>query len=180
MNRDYVSSDDFRSFKNDLARLKRENRALKISVVIISSIVFAMIILAGAPVRQNVVRTERLEIVDSNGNVRAELDSKSGEGPTLNLIDPNDICRVRLNIVDDKIPRLTFFDKQGRPRELLGVSSDGAAVKLFDQNGIMRAIFGLYDDGSNGVVLSDENGVPSGAFCSDSDGNAALKILKEK
>jgi hypothetical protein len=153
------------------------------SVAFVLGALFASLLLMGAAsgIRggADVVRAGRLEIVDADGSVRAELDVEPGGGPSLDLYDAGGVKRLRLNLVDDSIPRLTFFDEKGRTRELLGVSADGAAVKLFDEQGTMRVILGLYIDGTCGVALMDEKGEVRAGLVADALGDPSLDLFDQ-
>jgi hypothetical protein len=62
------------------------------------------------------LRSERFELVDQEGNVRARL-SMVNDVPTLVFYDENGTMRMRLTIPTDTHGGLTFFDKAGNPEK---------------------------------------------------------------
>ena len=133
----------------------------------------------------DVVRTHRLEIVDSKGAVRAVVGCTEGfeAAPVVLLYDAEG--RVRVCLTSSSLADgLTVYDSQGQPRALVllneavgpvvGVAAadslasaglylptEGPRLMVFDQSGQYRLILGLHGDAS-GVQVLDKSGVLRG------------------
>lgn len=71
-----------------------------------------------------VLRTQQLEIVDSEGQVRAELHADQGS-VTLSMHDKSGKLRLMLMVDDsDDTPSLTFHDDDLNPRVLLSLDEE--------------------------------------------------------
>jgi len=80
-----------------------------------------------------VIRAERFEVVDKDGQGRAALGLFLGE------------------------PYLSFRDKNGQERAELGLNNGEPGLGLGDKNGKIRAVLYL-EDGEPGLWLNDKNG----------------------
>lgn len=80
----------------------------------------------------NVIRAKKFELVDEQGESRAEL-SMSGDNPSLALYaSKGDSCARLAVIGDDAV--LTLIDKQGTFRVSLGVIGAKSSLALADEN----------------------------------------------
>jgi len=86
-----------------------------------------------------VLRTRRLELVDSSGDLRAVLGVDQTEQPHLTLYGSDGEPRLTLVLSGDTSPQLTLTDARGEPRALLELDADGnPRLGLFDDQGRIR------------------------------------------
>lgn len=64
----------------------------------------------------DIIRTRRLELVDAEGHVRAELTVGEDGRPGLGLLDKEGQVRARLVLGGDGVPMLTLWGKTGTLR----------------------------------------------------------------
>lgn len=116
---------------------------------------------------QPVVRAERFEVVDKDGNVRAFLTTLEDGSPTLNLLDENGESRAWMLLSNDGSPRLILMDEpllvlmdgSGEFRSVLSLDQDGSPnMSLVDGAGVFRSVFRLGPDGSPALLLNDGDG----------------------
>jgi hypothetical protein len=136
-----MNKDNHDQLEARLARVERTNKLL-LGVCAISIGLFVMS--CGQPAGQagGAMRTQRLEIVDANGNVRG-LFVADQQGAILSLDDAQGRPRVSLASGADR-PGLELFDDEGRPQVALTAERDGANLAISDVNGNLRATLGLY------------------------------------
>jgi len=89
----------------------------------------------------DVVRARRFELVDSSGQIRAELAAPGiggQQGPALTLFHSRGpvFTRIVLGLDDDGAPMLELFDGEGQPRATVRLGKDGSAqLALLDRDG---------------------------------------------
>lgn len=89
---------------------------------------------AAQPVVQDVVRTQRLEVVDANGKVRASIAPETF-GYSLSLNDENGKNRLGL-IAGNAGSGLGMYDETGRPRAVLSaLQQTPTTLRLSDAKG---------------------------------------------
>ena len=131
-------------------------------------------------VAQEVV-TQALRIVDTDGNMRAEV-SITDDGTTgVWLYGGDQDLRAFLGTSADGTPNLFLYDpgSDGSVRAALGLSGDGEpSLILFDagQDGASRAAMSLFDDGSAGLSLSDSLGKSGVSAQVNQDGSPTVLI----
>ena len=116
----------------------------------------------------SVTRTERLEIVGSDGITRAVLTTLEDGRPSLTMIDAQGRNRVWLFLSsDDGSPNLILIDKSrivlmdgaGEIRSALRLDDTGSPIfSSMDANGSLRTLLRLTADGSPVTELYDQNG----------------------
>jgi len=105
------------------------------------------------------VRAESFQVVDSTGDVRAELCVCPEGKPGLVLIDRGYKIRARFALLSDGFPGLELMDTRGRSRARLGLSADGNPTFVFlDENGATRAAIRLPDRGDANLHIQDGAG----------------------
>ena len=118
---------------------------------------------------QPVVRTERLEIVDGSGNIKALLTTIENGRPSLTLIDSAGEFRAWLYLSSDDTPnlilvdsgRMVLMDQNGEIRSTRRLDRNGEPILTFrDANGAIRSMSRLGEDGAPIVELYDETGQP--------------------
>jgi len=115
---------------------------------------------------EKTIRTNRIEIVDGKGNVRAVLGMTSNDEPRLALADRMGHIQAMLSIVPvpgnpDGIPSLRLLDKAGIPRTDISLNSGGNPVITFrNNNGEHLASLGGSGSADGGAewMLSDGDG----------------------
>ncbi len=134
-------------------RLERQNKQIKLTGIV-AVLGMALVLCCGAKdkVPKEIV-TESFHVVDTEGRARAGL-----------YVDQDD------NIA------LGLFDKNGKPRAVLGVTQKGPQLALHDKNGKLCA--SLYVDQEAGLGLFDKNGKPRAILAVDQIGSA-LYLLDE-
>jgi hypothetical protein len=123
------------TLERGLSAAKRRNRYLLIGLVVLG-IAWAGTITTGCVQTQTgdkAIRTEKIEVVDSQGRVRASLGVADG-GPALAMYDEKGKPRAGL-VVTEKVPGLFLYDENGKLRASLGVADDGPGLLLRDLNG---------------------------------------------
>lgn len=105
------------------------------------------------------VRAESFQVVDSTGDVRAELCVCPEGKPGLVLIDRGYKIRARFALLNDGFPGVELMDTRGRSRARLNLSADGNPTFAFlDQNGTTRAVISLPDRGEANLHVQDGAG----------------------
>jgi len=123
------------ALERGLSAAKRRNKYLLIGLVVLA-IGWAFTSTTGTVQAQggeNIVRAEKFELVDSQGNVRAAL-AVTDSGPTLEFYDENGKTRAALNVFDSG-PMLRLYDESETFRAVLAVSYDVPWLCLLDANG---------------------------------------------
>src|SRR5947208_2927934 len=104
-----------------------------------------------------VLRTERIELVDKDGEVRAHFGVGDDGNPGLVINDQDGIQRIVLG-VDPSGCGLHITDRNGRARAHVAVNGDRVTVMLQDQEERGRAALYVESDGTPYVLLLDEQG----------------------
>lgn len=136
--------DRTRGLTNRLERLERTNRRLKL-------VGFAALALVGMAATKDVgfpdlIKTQRLQIVDDRGNVLADLGRFGSK----------------------KHPALAFYDSKRVLRATIGLDgeSDSSGSSTFDHTGTIRTTIGVAEagptKGNSGVNVYDKNGLIRG------------------
>jgi hypothetical protein len=116
---------------------------------------------------QHVVRAGRFELADKKGNVRAVLGLDPDGEPRLALADESGqiLATVGLemdyNAPKNKLPRVRFLDRTGRPRTEIGLNRMGDPVILLKnpRGGTVFSLTGTDKTGTE-LLLMDEMGRP--------------------
>jgi hypothetical protein len=103
-----------------------------------------------------VVRTERLELMDTGGVLRARLIAGS-EDTGLFLYGDSGEVKAELSLLEGGIPRLVLCDREGSVRATL-VGDALPSLILCHKDGRRRANFGLEADGTPCLGLYDGSG----------------------
>jgi hypothetical protein len=150
------------SLERGLSAAKRRNKYLLIGLVALA-VAWAFTITTRtvrAQSNENIVQAERFELVDSEGNVCAEL-SVFDSGPGLVLYDENGTIRAGLTVSDESGPGLSLFDENETFRARLAVSDAfGPGLALYDENEKNRAKLAVLDEFGPGLYLYDEDERP--------------------
>jgi hypothetical protein len=113
---------------------------------------------AQAPVSK-VLRAERFEVVDSQGNARAFLAVLSDGSPALALGAKDGKIRAMLTLRPDGSPMLNLVDKARKGRAVLTLRPDGSPVlRLLNKEGKAGAMLSVLSDGSPELRLWDKAG----------------------
>lgn len=137
-----------------VVRLERENRKLKRVGLAVLAAAACAVLMAQAHGRR-VVEAESFVLKDSTGKTRAVLHmAKIGPGVT---IGADGKVKQESQEPVETGPALTFTDKDGKLRVILGVKrdwdGDSAELSLLDQYGNARAGLAVHQDGSPSVRL---------------------------
>ncbi len=122
-----------------LAKLERNNLLMKLLVgflVLLSGFLVAdKFVPASAIVRQTLVESKQLKLMDSDGNPRLFLRMYS-RVPVLQLLDRNGKPRMSLGMRFDDTPFIDLSDKTGKTRATFEMTAeDNPTLVLFDKNG---------------------------------------------
>jgi len=108
-----------------------------------------------------VVRTQRVEIMDNEGRHRAVLSVGPDSSPALVLWGKDVKTRAMLRVLDDGRTGLYLWGKGGESSASLSVRPDGRMALVFwDKNGVERAALGILEDGTPSLTLCDPEGKP--------------------
>ena len=122
-----------------LDRLEKQNFRMKLAVVFMILIVgylgFDQIITESTIVRQTLVESRELKLLDNNGNARLFLRMYS-RVPVLQLLDTSGKPRLSLGMRFDDTPFIDLSDRTGRTRATFELTEkDEPALRMFDENG---------------------------------------------
>ncbi len=122
-----------------LARLERQNLLMKVLVgflVLLSGFLVAdKFVPTSAIVRQTLVESKQLKLMDSDGNPRLFLRMYS-RVPVLQLLDRNGKPRMSLGMRFDDTPFIDLSDKTGKTRATFEMTAeDNPTLVLFDKDG---------------------------------------------
>ncbi len=99
----------------------------------------------------------RLALLDHQGRPRLSLSVLSGGFPGLSLINANGARRAAFGLLPDESTSLVFADAAGVPRAVLGLSRADAAHLVFaDAEGVSRVALGLEGSGQGSVILPED------------------------
>ena len=126
-------------FHTRLERLEKQNFRMKLAVVFMVLIVgylgFDQIITKSTIVRQTLVESRELKLLDNNGNARLFLRMYS-RVPVLQLLDTSGKPRLSLGMRFDETPFIDLSDRTGRTRATFEMTEkDEPALRMFDANG---------------------------------------------
>jgi len=142
---------------------------------------------AGAPRAPGteVIRTGRLEIVDSDGNPRIVLAVVDDGRPSLRLFSKDRLSIAGLMVMKSGGTRLYLCGPDSRQRASLTVDTDGSAhLSLWDEktsrsDGLPRAGLTVQADGRACLSLADGAGKLRAGLGMSSDSHPSLVIMDE-
>jgi len=146
---------EWKTLVERLERLERQNRRLKRGGILGLALVGAAALMGQAPPAGQTVEAEGFILRGPNGKARAELAMRGGE-PRLILRDANEKEQVRLAVLADGSPALTFYYNDWRPNLMLKAGGVGPALTLYDKEGKTAAVVGVYSDGSPSLTFMDK------------------------
>ncbi|MFT5391117.1 MAG: hypothetical protein ACI8PT_001309 [Gammaproteobacteria bacterium] len=122
-----------------MLRLERQNRWMKLSIVVIlllSGLVASKALLpSDTIVRQTLMESKELKLLDNDGQPRLFLRMYS-RVPVIQLLDANGKPRMSLGLRFDDTPFFDLSDKTGRTRTSIELGPTGEPlIELFDENG---------------------------------------------
>lgn len=121
-----------------LLRLERQNRWMKLALVLVLLLVGLLILDRLPPdaiVRQTLMESRELKLVDADGTPRLFLRMYS-RVPVLQVLDRNGKPRISMGLRFDDTPFLDLSDKRGDTRVSLEITADDKPkLELFDRNG---------------------------------------------
>ncbi len=126
-------------FHRRLGQLEKQNFRMKLSLVVLALIVgylsFDQVLSQSTIVRQTLMESRELKLLDNDGNPRLFLRMYS-RVPVLQLLDSSGKPRMSLGMRFDDTPFIDLSDKRGRTRATLELTeNDEPALRLFDENG---------------------------------------------
>lgn len=123
-----MNGKDLQGLATRLERLERENRWLKLGVVVVLLGIAAAVLMGQAMREPKVVTAEQFVLRDSAGEARAVL-TMSGDGPGLTLFgEDGDHAKLRISPAG---PELTMYDQGGHMRANLGVQPEGPSLTMW-------------------------------------------------
>jgi hypothetical protein len=116
-------------------RLRVQTFALVILVVAGLGAAFDELLVEEVIVRQKLMESKELTLLDNDGNARLFLRMYS-KVPVLQVMDSNGRPRISLGLRFDDTPFLDLSDRSGRTRATFEMTEDDApALRMFDENG---------------------------------------------
>lgn len=130
---------------------------------------------------QETVRARLFELVDEEGNVRAELGIEPDGFPGLNLIDKDGVGRIGLTLIGGS-PGLLLLDGNGMPRTLLRVGGpdETSSLALMGEDAKPRATLSVERDGSSFLTLADPGGMRRVSLTAFGEDGASALILHDR
>ena len=122
-----------------LGKLEKQNFRMKLALVVLVMVVgylgFEQILTESIIVRQTLLESRELKLLDNDGNARLFLRMYS-RVPVLQLLDSSGKPRMSLGMRFDDTPFIDLSDKTGRTRATLELTEkDEPALSMFDENG---------------------------------------------
>lgn len=122
-----------------LEKLESQNRWMRVAIFALLCAVAYGAFLHFAPdavtVKQTLMESKELKLVDSDGNTRVFLRMYS-HVPVLQLLDSNGKPRLSIGMRFDNTPFIDLSDKSGRTRATLEMTpNDQPALRLYDAKG---------------------------------------------
>ena len=126
-------------FIKRLDKVEKQNFRMKLALVVLVMIVgylgFEQIVTDSTIIRQTLMESRELKLLDNNGNARLFLRMYS-RVPVLQLLDSHGKPRMSLGMRFDDTPFIDLSDKTGRTRATLELNeNDEPALRLLDENG---------------------------------------------
>ena len=122
-----------------VARLERRSRVQFFALVILAlaaiGFLFDGLLVEHVIVRQKLMESKELTLLDNDGNARLFLRMYS-KVPVIQIMDSNGRPRMSMGLRFDNSPFLDLSDRSGRTRATFEITEDDApALRMFDQNG---------------------------------------------
>jgi hypothetical protein len=122
-----------------VARLEKRCRVQFFGLVILAlaavGFLFDGLLVEHVIVRQKLMESKELTLLDNDGNARLFLRMYS-KVPVIQIMDSNGKPRMSLGLRFDDTPFLDLSDRSGRTRATFEITEDDApALRMFDQNG---------------------------------------------
>ena len=122
-----------------VARLERRTRtqffALILFALVGGGFLFDGLLVEQVIVRQKLMESKELTLLDNDGNARLFLRMYS-KVPVLQIMDSNGRPRMSLGLRFDDSPFVDLSDRTGRTRATFEITEDDApALRMFDQDG---------------------------------------------
>ena len=127
------------SIRRRLERLERQNRWLRLGflvlVLVVAYVVSDRLNLENAIVKQTLVESKELKLLDNDGNPRLFVRMYS-RVPVMQVFDGTGKPRMSLGLRFDDTPFIDLSDARGRTRATFEMTpNDAPAVRLMDENG---------------------------------------------
>ncbi len=129
---------------------------------------------------KDVVRAKRFELVNDEGQKRAQLFSRGDGAVALSLFENDgDTLRATLGVTSNGTAILNLYDRQDNLRATVQVdpTKPEAQFSLADELGRARLQAGLHEDGTAGIVMFDRWGHRRAALNVADDGDPVLGFL---
>jgi len=134
-----ADEDSVEELSRRIARLERRIRVQFYALVVIAlaggASFFDGLLVEDVIVRQKLMESKELTLLDNDGNARLFLRMYS-KVPVLQIMDSNGKPRMSMGLRFDDTPFLDLSDRTGRTRATFEMTEEDApALRLFDQNG---------------------------------------------
>jgi hypothetical protein len=147
-----------------LDRVERQNRTLKRAWTVTMLIVVALVLMGQSLPNKvpDVIVARKFALVDAKGNGRALLGFAPDNSPVLLLNRPDGSLGATLEVGGPQgQPVLSLYDKNGKPRSVLGVDTDGSpGLSFSDKDGKPRLGLAVSSERSGGLVLYGNDAKP--------------------
>ena len=127
------------SIRRRLARVERQNRWMRLGLLLVLAMagyaLYDELAIERTIVRQTLLESRELKLLDSNGNARMFVRMYS-RVPVLQVLDAKGKPRMSLGLRFDDTPFIDLSDGKGRTRATFEMTeSDAPALKLMDESG---------------------------------------------
>jgi hypothetical protein len=146
--------------EKDNVRLGRQMRLLKLLACMLGVALLMIVCMGGTPKQSDnrLVKAERIEIYDRDGNVRGSIGMDAGGACGLQLMDSDGRLRGRFMVYENGAPGLTFLNEDGRNQAQLGVYGEETILTFWDIEGAERLSIGAGLGGDPRLLMEDRAG----------------------
>ena len=123
-----------------------------------------------------VLRTERLELVDSEGRIRVRLGIEADRSVGLGVLDQAGNARLVAGVTTDERPVVGFVDHTGQQRSSWALTPDGAPSIVFHNPQHGTVVIGAFGDGPIGLGVLDVSRQPRVRLVMNPDGGEGLML----
>jgi hypothetical protein len=152
MEDDMKHHEELAAIRERLQSLERQNRLMKLAVLVIGSLLGCATLMAARSDQSKVLDGQKLLLRDGKGTIRCQIEMDGDNGVVQTLTDHKGRERLKLATSADGEARFTMLDDKGATR----IRLDTFPSDKKDSGGVAR--ISVLGPGSNGIPL-DKGGI---------------------